>query len=95
MIKDEKFMFNKSKNLEPIPKIETAAMPHETESILDRNSILADWNISSDGFSDKSFSQTQSGLTGSIKKGYKLCTKCLSAVPATEQKCPSCGFIKK
>ena len=87
-------MFNKPKNLKPVPKIETMVAEKE-ESEQDRNSVLSDWNIPADGFTNQGFAQEQSGITGSTKKGYQICAKCLSVVPATDIKCASCGFIKK
>ncbi len=86
-------MFNKSKS-KPVQKIETVN-PQVTETAQDRNSILSGWGVPAESFTSKDFAQEHSAVTGSTKKGYKICAKCLAVVPATDFKCPSCGFIKK
>lgn len=87
-------MFNKSKNTKPAPKAEEVNVP-VSEFDQDRNSVLSGWGAPMEAFSETKFSQDRSATTASIKKGYKICAKCLAVVPATDSKCSSCGFIKK
>lgn len=87
-------MFNKPKNLKSVPRFidepVTEEMPHQ-----DRNSVLSDWGVSTDssGFQDYAYEQNRAPVPS--KKGFIICPKCLSVVPATELKCISCGFIHK
>lgn len=87
-------MFSRFKSSKAVSSNETKDV-QVTENTQDRNSVLSGWGVPAESFTDKGFSQEQTYATGSVKKGYKICMKCLSVVPATETRCSSCGFIKK
>lgn len=88
-------MFSRFKSSKAVSSNETEDI-QVNEKPQDRDSVLSGWGAPAESFTDKGFSQEQtSSVTGSIKKGYKICMKCLSVVPATDSRCPSCGFIKK
>lgn len=87
-------MFNKPKNLKSVPRFVNEPV---TEEMLhqDRNSVLSDWGVSTDasGFQEQAYEQNK--VATSPKKGFVICPKCLSVVPATESRCVSCGFNQK